>query len=41
MAKLARKDATFATFTVAGFVKRGLQQAGFTLKKVKGFGQKR
>lgn len=41
MAKLARKGATFSTFTVAGFVKRGLQQAGFTLQKAKGFGQKR
>lgn len=41
MAKLARQGGTFATFTVAGFVKRGLQQAGFTLQKIKGFGQKR
>ncbi|BBG59331.1 MULTISPECIES: bifunctional tRNA (5-methylaminomethyl-2-thiouridine)(34)-methyltransferase MnmD/FAD-dependent 5-carboxymethylaminomethyl-2-thiouridine(34) oxidoreductase MnmC [Providencia] len=41
MAKLARSGGTFATFTVAGFVKRGLQQAGFTIKKIKGFGQKR
>ncbi|RXN73265.1 bifunctional tRNA (5-methylaminomethyl-2-thiouridine)(34)-methyltransferase MnmD/FAD-dependent 5-carboxymethylaminomethyl-2-thiouridine(34) oxidoreductase MnmC [Providencia rettgeri] len=41
MAKLARINGTFATFTVAGFVKRGLQQAGFTLQKVKGFGKKR
>ncbi|WP_369310740.1 bifunctional tRNA (5-methylaminomethyl-2-thiouridine)(34)-methyltransferase MnmD/FAD-dependent 5-carboxymethylaminomethyl-2-thiouridine(34) oxidoreductase MnmC [Providencia rettgeri] len=41
MAKLAREGATFATFTVAGFVKRGLQQAGFSLQKIKGFGQKR
>lgn len=41
MAKLARLNGTFATFTVAGFVKRGLQQAGFTVKKVKGFGNKR
>ncbi|EKT67256.1 bifunctional tRNA (mnm(5)s(2)U34)-methyltransferase/FAD-dependent cmnm(5)s(2)U34 oxidoreductase [Providencia alcalifaciens Dmel2] len=41
MAKFARQGGTFATFTVAGFVKRGLQQAGFTIKKVKGFGQKR
>ncbi len=38
---LARINGTFATFTVAGSVKRGLQQAGFTLKKVKGFGNKR
>lgn len=41
MAKFARTGGTFATFTSAGFVKRGLQQAGFTIKKVKGFGRKR
>lgn len=41
MAKFARQGGTFATFTVAGFVKRGLQQAGFTIMKTKGFGQKR
>ncbi|MDB9566702.1 bifunctional tRNA (5-methylaminomethyl-2-thiouridine)(34)-methyltransferase MnmD/FAD-dependent 5-carboxymethylaminomethyl-2-thiouridine(34) oxidoreductase MnmC [Providencia rettgeri] len=41
MAKFARLNGTFATFTVAGSVKRGLQQASFTLKKVKGFGNKR
>ncbi len=29
MAKFARINGTFATFTVAGSVKRGLQQAGF------------
>ncbi len=32
---------TFATYTAAGFVKRGLQAAGFEVKKVKGFGRKR
>ncbi|MEE3649983.1 MULTISPECIES: bifunctional tRNA (5-methylaminomethyl-2-thiouridine)(34)-methyltransferase MnmD/FAD-dependent 5-carboxymethylaminomethyl-2-thiouridine(34) oxidoreductase MnmC [unclassified Brenneria] len=41
MARLCRQDGTFATFTAAGFVRRGLQQAGFTVSKVKGFGQKR
>ncbi|EMA3642426.1 bifunctional tRNA (5-methylaminomethyl-2-thiouridine)(34)-methyltransferase MnmD/FAD-dependent 5-carboxymethylaminomethyl-2-thiouridine(34) oxidoreductase MnmC [Providencia stuartii] len=41
MAKFARQGGTFATFTSAGFVKRGLQQAGFTIKKIKGFGRKR
>lgn len=30
-----------ATFTVAGFVRRGLQDAGFTVKKTQGFGRKR
>ncbi|MFD1804754.1 bifunctional tRNA (5-methylaminomethyl-2-thiouridine)(34)-methyltransferase MnmD/FAD-dependent 5-carboxymethylaminomethyl-2-thiouridine(34) oxidoreductase MnmC [Mixta tenebrionis] len=41
MARLARPDATFATFTAAGFVRRGLQQAGFTVSRRKGFGSKR
>ncbi|WP_440053186.1 bifunctional tRNA (5-methylaminomethyl-2-thiouridine)(34)-methyltransferase MnmD/FAD-dependent 5-carboxymethylaminomethyl-2-thiouridine(34) oxidoreductase MnmC [Pseudoalteromonas sp. T1lg65] len=41
MAALSRDHATFATFTAAGFVRRGLQQAGFDCKKVKGFGRKR
>lgn len=30
-----------ATFTAAGFVKRGLQRAGFQVEKIKGFGRKR
>lgn len=41
MANCARNNATFATFTAAGFVRRGLQEAGFTVNKVKGFGRKR
>jgi tRNA 5-methylaminomethyl-2-thiouridine biosynthesis bifunctional protein len=41
MAKLAKQDCTVATFTAAGFVRRGLNEAGFTMKKVKGFGTKR
>lgn len=41
MARLARPGGTFATFTAAGFVRRGLQQAGFAVQKIKGFGQKR
>ncbi|WP_395300569.1 bifunctional tRNA (5-methylaminomethyl-2-thiouridine)(34)-methyltransferase MnmD/FAD-dependent 5-carboxymethylaminomethyl-2-thiouridine(34) oxidoreductase MnmC [Enterobacter sp. ECC-175] len=41
MARLARPGATLATFTSAGFVRRGLQAAGFTMKKTKGFGRKR
>lgn len=36
-----QKDGTFATFTAAGFVRRGLQEAGFEVQRVKGFGQKR
>ncbi|TKF22608.1 bifunctional tRNA (5-methylaminomethyl-2-thiouridine)(34)-methyltransferase MnmD/FAD-dependent 5-carboxymethylaminomethyl-2-thiouridine(34) oxidoreductase MnmC [Vibrio genomosp. F6] len=41
MAKLAKQDCTCATFTAAGFVRRGLIDAGFEMKKVKGFGIKR
>ena len=32
---------TFATYTAAGFVRRGLQAAGFEVRKTKGFGTKR
>lgn len=32
---------TFATFTAAGHVRRGLQAAGFSVQKQKGFGRKR
>ncbi|MEZ9479252.1 bifunctional tRNA (5-methylaminomethyl-2-thiouridine)(34)-methyltransferase MnmD/FAD-dependent 5-carboxymethylaminomethyl-2-thiouridine(34) oxidoreductase MnmC [Vibrio splendidus] len=41
MAKLAKQDCSCATFTAAGFVRRGLIEAGFAMKKVKGFGTKR
>ncbi|WP_299014276.1 bifunctional tRNA (5-methylaminomethyl-2-thiouridine)(34)-methyltransferase MnmD/FAD-dependent 5-carboxymethylaminomethyl-2-thiouridine(34) oxidoreductase MnmC [uncultured Photobacterium sp.] len=41
MAKLAREGCTTATFTAAGFVRRGLIEAGFEMSKVKGFGTKR
>ncbi len=41
MAKLVKPGATVATFTAAGFVRRGLIEAGFTMSKVKGFGRKR
>lgn len=41
MAKLAKQECTCATFTAAGFVRRGLIEAGFEMKKVKGFGTKR
>ncbi|MDR9825972.1 bifunctional tRNA (5-methylaminomethyl-2-thiouridine)(34)-methyltransferase MnmD/FAD-dependent 5-carboxymethylaminomethyl-2-thiouridine(34) oxidoreductase MnmC [Vibrio sp. FNV 38] len=41
MASLAKSNATCATFTAAGFVRRGLIDAGFDMKKVKGFGTKR
>ena len=41
MARTARSGGTLATFTSAGFVRRGLQEAGFTMSKRKGFGRKR
>ena len=41
VATLSKPDCSFATFTAAGFVKRGLQQRGFTVEKVAGFGRKR
>lgn len=41
MARLARPDGSFATFTAAGFVRRGLIDAGFAAEKIKGFGRKR
>ncbi len=41
MARLSRKGTSFATFTAAGFVRRGLFAQGFEIRKVKGFGQKR
>ncbi|WP_347254412.1 bifunctional tRNA (5-methylaminomethyl-2-thiouridine)(34)-methyltransferase MnmD/FAD-dependent 5-carboxymethylaminomethyl-2-thiouridine(34) oxidoreductase MnmC [Leminorella grimontii] len=41
MARMAAPSGTFATFTAAGFVRRGLQQAGFDVSRIKGFGQKR
>ena len=41
MAARSRPGATFATFTCAGIVKRGLKAAGFGWQKVPGFGRKR
>jgi tRNA 5-methylaminomethyl-2-thiouridine biosynthesis bifunctional protein len=41
LARLSRPQATFATFTSAGVVKRGMQAAGFVVEKVAGFGRKR
>ncbi|WP_368752106.1 tRNA (5-methylaminomethyl-2-thiouridine)(34)-methyltransferase MnmD, partial [Klebsiella oxytoca] len=41
MARLARPGGTLATFTSAGFVRRGLEEAGFSMQKRKGFGRKR
>ncbi|MFG6178774.1 bifunctional tRNA (5-methylaminomethyl-2-thiouridine)(34)-methyltransferase MnmD/FAD-dependent 5-carboxymethylaminomethyl-2-thiouridine(34) oxidoreductase MnmC [Halomonas sp. THAF12] len=41
LASRSRPGATFATFTCAGVVKRGLKAAGFAWRKVPGFGRKR
>lgn len=41
VARLTRPGGTVATFTAAGFVRRGLGSAGFTLHKNVGFGRKR
>lgn len=41
MARLSSVGARFATFTVAGFVRRGLAAQGFDVRKVPGFGRKR
>lgn len=41
MARLSKPWATFATFTAAGEVRRGLLEAGFAVEKVAGFGRKR
>lgn len=41
MARLSNHEASFATFTAAGFVRRGLQAAGFEVRKISGFGCKR
>ena len=41
MAGLSRAEATFATFTAAGDVRRGLAASGFEVHKRPGFGSKR
>jgi tRNA U34 5-methylaminomethyl-2-thiouridine-forming methyltransferase MnmC len=41
MARLSHVQTTFATFTSAGAVRRGLQAAGFKVNKRAGFGKKR
>lgn len=44
MAEVGRHTAqggTFATYTAAGFVRRGLAQAGFAVERAKGHGNKR
>lgn len=41
LARLSKENASFATFTAASAVRRGLEDAGFKVKKRKGFGKKR
>lgn len=41
MARMSAQGTSFATFTAAGFVRRGLAAAGFDVRKVKGYGRKR
>ncbi len=40
-ARLSRRGATCATYTVAGEVRRGLEAVGFAVEKTPGFGRKR
>ena len=41
IAKHSTKNTSFATFTAAGHVKRGLADAGFNVRKMQGYGHKR
>jgi len=41
MARLSHSETTFATFTSAGIVRRGLAATGFKVNKQPGFGKKR
>lgn len=41
LAHASRAGATLATYTSAGWVRRGLQQAGFAVERMEGFGHKR
>ena len=41
VARASRPGATFATYTCVGWVRRGLEQAGFQVSKSPGFGPKR
>lgn len=41
LAAATRTGGRVTTFTAAGAVKRGLQQAGFTIEKTRGYGRKR
>ncbi|MCM8529821.1 MAG: bifunctional tRNA (5-methylaminomethyl-2-thiouridine)(34)-methyltransferase MnmD/FAD-dependent 5-carboxymethylaminomethyl-2-thiouridine(34) oxidoreductase MnmC [Lentisphaeraceae bacterium] len=41
MARHSHAETSLATFTAAGFVRRGLQEVGFEIERVKGFGNKK
>lgn len=41
VAQHTQKGGTFATYTAAGFVRRGLAEAGFAVTRCPGFGRKR
>ena len=41
VARHTRANGTFATYTAAGFVRRGLQAAGFQVERWPGYGRKR
>ncbi|WP_282078044.1 tRNA (5-methylaminomethyl-2-thiouridine)(34)-methyltransferase MnmD [Epibacterium ulvae] len=41
VASHTKEAGTAATYTAAGFVRRGLEEAGFTVTRVPGFGRKR
>jgi len=41
MSVLTNPEGTFATFTASGNVRRALQENGFNVRKITGFGQKR
>jgi len=41
VARASRSGATLATYTSAGWVRRGLQRAGFQVRRAPGFGSKR
>ncbi|MGB0733505.1 MAG: bifunctional tRNA (5-methylaminomethyl-2-thiouridine)(34)-methyltransferase MnmD/FAD-dependent 5-carboxymethylaminomethyl-2-thiouridine(34) oxidoreductase MnmC, partial [Pontibacterium sp.] len=41
MARLSSPKTSLATFTAAGFVRRGLNEVGFNTQKIPGFGRKR
>ena len=41
LARLSAPNASLATFTSAGFVRRGLGEAGFAVQRIKGYGHKR